>query len=82
MKIITKKEFEETLIAASGNDKNKVIQAILQLKVDEALDILTEDWTPKTPLRNMWGTYKKKYGIAVKTRTKINKDGWVVLRIK
>jgi len=82
MKKLTKKQFEDASVLNLGNHENKVIQAILKLKVNEGLEVLREDWKPMTSLGVMWGTYKKRYGIEVKIRRKSNRDGWVVLRVK
>lgn len=81
MKKLTKKEFSAySTSSPTKKGQNAVIQAVLKLKVGQALEIDYSDWKLKTPFDVMLGKYRKRSEKDWTSRK--TASGWIVLRIK
>ena len=81
MELRTAEEFRAIKLHGRGSS-SPFYNAILNLRVDQALEIKKTEWHPKYPPTRIVNYIEKRHGLKYERGALPDRSGWMVLRVK
>lgn len=81
MEIKTAEEFRKMKLHGKGSS-SPVYNAILGLRIDQALEIKKNEWKHTYPPTRLVNYIEKKHGLQYERGALPDRSGWMILRVK